>query len=228
MLQLSLRSTLALWDIPTSSTLVHTALLLNESHQLLIVSVFTLLSLDNGKEFIAKILVVEMMLAHNPNCFIVTGRPRTLQDQGSVESANKLVQRILKSILSERCLRSLDVNWTNLLGKVMSVCNSHSGRKKYSVSSYEAVFGQRFHPQLKCKQEEMRQCRSIFQRLKLSPDERLETYVRENDIVDIGYDDDVVTAAADIVTDDDDADDEDDEETTSWMMRLNYPAKLAM
>ncbi len=76
MLQLSLRSTLASWDIPTSSTLVRTALLLNESHQLLIVSLFTLLSLDNGKEFIAKI-VVEMMLAHNPNCFIVTGRPRT-------------------------------------------------------------------------------------------------------------------------------------------------------
>jgi hypothetical protein len=104
------------------------------------------------------------------------------------------------------------VNWTNLLGQVMSVCNSHSGRKKYSVSSYEAVFGQRFHPQLKCKREEMRQCRSIFQRLKLSPDERLETYVRKNDIVDIGYDDDAVTVAADIVTDDNDVDDEDDEE----------------
>jgi hypothetical protein len=58
----------------------------------------------------------------------------------------------------------------------------------------------------------MRQCRSIFQRLKLSPDERLETYVCENDIVDIGYDDDAVTAAADIATDEDDVDDEDDEE----------------
>ncbi len=104
------------------------------------------------------------------------------------------------------------MNWTNLLGQVMLVCNSHSGQKKYSVSSYEAVFGQRFHPQLKSKQEEMRQCRSIFQRLKLSPDECLETYVRENDIVDIGYDDDAVTAAADIVTDDDDVDDEDDKE----------------
>jgi hypothetical protein len=34
----------------------------------------------------------------------------------------------------------------------------------------------------------MRECWSIFQRLKLSPDERLETYVRHHDIVDIEND----------------------------------------
>jgi hypothetical protein len=36
---------------------------------------------------------------------------------------------------------------------------------------------------------EMRTCKSIFQRLKLSPNEHLETYVRQHDIVDIkiGY-----------------------------------------
>ena len=67
----------------------------------MIVFLFNCLSLDNGKEFIAKV-VVEMMMEHNRNCFIVTGRPRTPRDQGSVESANKLVQRILKSISSER------------------------------------------------------------------------------------------------------------------------------
>jgi hypothetical protein len=147
MLQLSLRSTLASRDIPTSSTLVRTALFFNsilficdfDANHLLIVFLFTFLSLDNGKEFIAKV-VVEMMLAHNSNCFIVTGHQRIPQDQ---------VQRILKSISSERCLWSLGVNWTNLLGQVMTVCTSHSGRKKYSVSSYEVVVGQRFHPQLK-------------------------------------------------------------------------------
>jgi hypothetical protein len=35
---------------------------------------------------------------------------------------------------------------------------------------------------------EMRECRSIFQRLKLSPDEQLETYVWQHDIVDIEID----------------------------------------
>jgi hypothetical protein len=82
MLQPSSRGTLASWDIPTSSSLVRTALLFNsillkcgfDANHLLIVFLFTLLSLDNGKEFIAKV-VVEMMLVHNPNCFIVTGRP---------------------------------------------------------------------------------------------------------------------------------------------------------
>jgi hypothetical protein len=111
------------------------------------------MSLDNGKEFIAKV-VVEMMMDHNPNCFIITGHPRTPQDQGLVERTNKLVQHVLKCISSKRCSQSLEVNWTNLLGQVMSVCNCHSGRKKYDVSSYQSVFGQRFHPQLKCNLQE--------------------------------------------------------------------------
>jgi hypothetical protein len=55
---------------------------------------------DNGKEFIATI-VVNVLKESNPNCFIVTGHPRTPQDQGSVESANKIVQQVLKSISSK-------------------------------------------------------------------------------------------------------------------------------
>jgi hypothetical protein len=159
---------------------------------------------DNGKEFIATV-VVDLLKESNPNCFIVTGRPRTPRDQGSVESANKIVQQVLKSISLENPLRSIDVNWTNLLGQVMAVCNSHSGRRKHSVSSYEAVFGQKNHPQLKCKMSEVRECRSIFQRSKMSPDERLETYVRQHDIVDIEFD------SAECIDDDDvDGSDEDD------------------
>ncbi len=70
----------------------------------------------------------------------------------------------------------------------MVVCNSHSGRQKNSVSSYEAVFGHKYHPQLKCNMPEMRECWSIIQRLKMSLDERQETYVRQHDIVDIELD----------------------------------------
>jgi hypothetical protein len=70
----------------------------------------------------------------------------------------------------------------------MAVCNSHSGQQKHSVLSYEAVFGQKYHPKLKCNMSEMRECWSIFQRLKLSPDERLETYVQQHNIVDIKID----------------------------------------
>ena len=97
-------------------------------------------------------------MSSNPNCFIVTGRPRTPRDQGSVESANKLVQSVLKSISSEMRLQSpqTKVNWTTLLGQVMAVCNSHSGMRKNSVSSYEAVFGQKYHPQLNCNMSQMR------------------------------------------------------------------------
>jgi hypothetical protein len=38
-----------------------------------------------------------------------------------VENANKIVQRVLKSISAEQRLKGLEVNWTNLLGQVMSV-----------------------------------------------------------------------------------------------------------
>ncbi len=149
-------------------------------------NIISSLHADNRKEFIATI-VVDLIKESNPNCFIITGHPRTPQDQGSVESANKIVQQVLKSISFENCLQSIEVNWTKLLGQVMAVCNSHSGKWRHSVSSYEAVFGQKYHPQLKCNMSKMRECRSIFQRLKLSPDERLETYVWQHDILDIEF-----------------------------------------
>jgi hypothetical protein len=111
----------------------------------------------NGKGFIATI-VIGLLKESNPNCYIITGRPRTPWDQGSVESANKIVQKVLKSISLENCLQSIEVNWTKLLGQVMVVCNSHSGRQKHSMSSYEAIFGHKYHPQLKCYMSEMREC----------------------------------------------------------------------
>jgi hypothetical protein len=43
----------------------------------------------------------------------------------------------------------------------------------------------------------MRECWSISQRLWLSPDERLEKYVQENDIVDIEFGENVLAAAFD-------------------------------
>ncbi len=79
----------------------------------------------------------------------------------------------------------------------MAVCNSHSDRKKYWVSNYEAVFGQKYHPTLKCSLAEMRECQSISQRLWLSLDERLKKYVQENDIIDIESDKNMLAAAFD-------------------------------
>jgi hypothetical protein len=146
--------------------------------------VFCLLP-DNGKEFIA-VIVTQLLMEMNPHCAIINGRPRTPRDQGSVENMNKLVQQVLKAICCENWhMIGGEVNWTKLLGRVMSVCNSHSNCRSSSVSVYEAVFGQKYHPQLKCTVSELRKCRTISQRLMVSPDDRLEAYVREHDIVDI-------------------------------------------
>ena len=72
-------------------------------------NIISLLHADNGKEFNATI-VVDLIKESNPNCFIITGHPRTPRDQGSVESANKIVQQVLKSISLENCLQSIEVN----------------------------------------------------------------------------------------------------------------------
>jgi hypothetical protein len=81
---------------------------------------------DNGKEFIATV-VVDLLKESNPNYYSrVVQELHVTRDQGSVESTNKVVQQVLKCISSEYCLRSIQVNWTKLLGQVMAVCNSHS------------------------------------------------------------------------------------------------------
>ncbi len=91
----------------------------------------------------------------------------------------------------------------------MALCNSHSSQKRYCISNYEAVFGQKYHPRLKCNLAEMCEWRSISQRLWLSPDGRLKKYVQENDIVHIEFDKNGLAAAFD----DDDEDDEEYERT---------------
>ena len=106
-----------------------------------------------------------------------------------MESANKTVRRIMNSIQSERRQQGLDDNWTLLLGQVMACCNSHSTRLKYSVSSYEAVFGQKLNTPVSCSVEELRKCTSIADRLRICPDERLQTYVEESEIVSCRDDD---------------------------------------
>jgi hypothetical protein len=97
----------------------------------------------------------------------------------------------------------------------MAVCNSHSGQKKYSISNYKAVFGQKYHPTLMCTLAEIRECRSISQRLWISPDDRLEKYVNDNNIVDMDVDKSVLAA-------DFDEDDELEEEFD----RMHPPVEL--
>ena len=166
-----------------------------------------------------------MLKESNPNCFVVAGRPRTPRDQGSVESGNKLVQRVLKSISAERRLKGLPVNWTNLLGQVMAVCNSHSGMKSLSTSSYEAVFGQRYHPVLRCTIDDMRGCVSIFQRLKLCPDQRLETYVKEHNIIDIENGDALEEDSDDDDNDESEGDEINNDQTTYQSGNIHFHIK---
>jgi transposase InsO family protein len=104
---------------------------------------------DNGKEFTAK-CVLEFLRNLNPNIVSVTGRPRRPRDQGSVENVNKMVKRVLGSVLAERRLAGQNPNWTEVLGSVAAAINSQSGRCKNDVSAYEAVFGEKYDHPMSC------------------------------------------------------------------------------
>ena len=56
---------------------------------------------DNGKEFTAR-RILRFLRSISPSIITVTGRPRQPSDQGSVESMNKLVKRLIGSELAER------------------------------------------------------------------------------------------------------------------------------
>ena len=96
------------------------------------------LDTDNGKEFTGN-AILKCLRQMNPNILTITGRPRVPRDQGSVESMNKTVKRVLQAQLAERRLRGEDPNWTEILGSVASCVNSQCGQGKYEETSYKAV-----------------------------------------------------------------------------------------
>ena len=121
---------------------------------------------DNGKEFTAR-RILNFLRSINPSIITVTGRPRQPSDQGSVESMNRLVKRIVGSELAERRAAGENPNWTEILGAVMSTINSQHGRMNNSVSAYEAIYGQKYDQLVSCSLEEARQCWTVDQRLKV-------------------------------------------------------------
>lgn len=122
---------------------------------------------DNGKEFTAKV-ILRFLRQLNPNIITVTGRPRRPNDQGSVESMNKLVKRVLNTTLAERRLVGENPNWTEVLGSVAATINSAAGRGKNDVPAYTAVYGQTYDHDISCSKEEARRCWSLPERLRVS------------------------------------------------------------
>jgi hypothetical protein len=116
----------------------------------------------------------------NPHIYAVTGHPRRPQDQGSVESMNKLVKRILGTVLTERRLAGDNPNWTEVLGMVAATINSQHGRGKDDVSSFEAVYDQVLNHDMSCSKAEARQCWTLSQFLKVTNDAEFAEYAANN------------------------------------------------
>ncbi len=121
---------------------------------------------DNGKEFTVK-EVIKFLCQMNLNIISVTGQPRCPSDQGSVEGMNKLVKRVIGSVLTKRRLVGDNLDWTDVLGLVAAVINSQHGCRKDDISSYEAVYGQQFDHKVSCSKEEVCRCWTLPQLLKV-------------------------------------------------------------
>ena len=124
----------------------------------------TIFHTDNGKEFTAKV-ILRFLRQLNPNILTVTGQPCRPNDQGSVKSMNKLVKRVLNSVLAERRIGGGNPNWTEVLGGVAQAINSQCGRGKNNVPSFNAVYGMPYDQDFSCTKEEARKCWTLPEHL---------------------------------------------------------------
>ncbi|CAF3372080.1 unnamed protein product [Rotaria socialis] len=94
-----------------------------------------ILQSDNGKEFVAKIILD--LKINWPDLIIINGRPRHPQSQGLVERSNAVVQQMLGKYLE----KNKTLNWPDALGSVMLAMNN-SMSQATKKTAYEMVFGQ--------------------------------------------------------------------------------------
>ncbi|CAF3436338.1 unnamed protein product [Rotaria socialis] len=94
-----------------------------------------ILQSDNGKEFVAKIILD--LKINWPDLIIINRRPRHPQSQGLVERSNAVVQQMLGKYLE----KNKTLNWPDALGSVMLAMNN-SMSQATKKTAYEMVFGQ--------------------------------------------------------------------------------------
>jgi hypothetical protein len=97
---------------------------------------------------------------------------------------NKLVKRIIGSVLTKQRLVGDNPNWTEVLGLVAAVINSQHGCKKDDVLSYKAVYGQQVDHKVPCSKEEARWCWTLPQLLKVTNNTEFSNYVSANHYLD--------------------------------------------
>ena len=97
---------------------------------------------------------------------------------------NKLVKRVIGTVLSERRAAGQNPNWTEILGSVAAVINSQCGRGKNDVSAYEAVFGQKLDHPLSSSKSEARRCWTVKDRMLVTHEPEFNTYCKEHYITE--------------------------------------------
>ncbi len=94
-----------------------------------------------------------------------------------MENMNRVVKRVLGSVLAECCLIGENPNWTKVLRTLAATPNSQHGRGKHDVSSFEAVYGQKYHHPLLYYKEEACKCLTLPDHLRVTNDEAFATYI---------------------------------------------------
>jgi hypothetical protein len=131
-----------------------------------------------GKSLLQKLCLKRCVRQIPTSTLLLAAPPHCSYDQG--ESMNKLVKRILGTLLTERRLAGDNHNWTEVLGMVAATINSQHGRGKDDVFSFEAVYGQVLNHDMSCFKAEARQCLTLPQFLKVTNDAEFAEYAANN------------------------------------------------
>jgi hypothetical protein len=108
---------------------------------------------DNGGEFIGE-EIYRILLELNPECAMLHGRPRTPQDQGSVERANQAIKSILaRMVMSLRLVehdheKKRKITWVTCCPGAMRAMNSTFSSGSGEIEPYRLAFGMDYHEPL--------------------------------------------------------------------------------
>ena len=92
---------------------------------------------------------------------------------------NKLVKRCNNAIEDEDRMAGRVPNWVKNLPRINQAINSMGGKDSNNTSSYEVLFGMQYHDRVSGSMQEVRNCKTIEERLAMFPDPSLQ-HVAEN------------------------------------------------
>jgi hypothetical protein len=144
---------------------------------------------DRGREVHGR-EVLTIVYQMNPHCVTLMGRPRTPNDQGSVERANQQIKGMFTAMEEKDRENQIEPNWTKYLGPIMAALNGNTKISPigvaYEEEPYQRLFGMPYHEPCNLSAAELRSAKSIRDLMSLRNDKSFDDRLRRLVEVDKG------------------------------------------